>query len=91
MNYFFEKFYSNGYTDGFIESLSRQDIENYIYWVNNDYKDKNATYKSKFISYIRTFLEYIQIAQYDKAPQKEVSFIIFQDDIPKRELNKILK
>lgn len=88
LNYFFEKFYSNGYTDGFIESLSRQDIENYIYWVNNDYKDKNATYKSKFISYIRTFLEYIQIAQYDKAPQKEVSFIIFQDDIPKRELNK---
>ena len=88
LNYFFEKFYSNGYTDGFIESLSRQYIENYIYWVNNDYKDKNATYKSKFISYIRTFLEYIQIAQYDKAPQKEVSFIIFQDDIPKRELNK---
>lgn len=88
LNYFFEKFYSNGYTDGFIENLSRQDIEKYLYWVNNDYKDKNATYKSKFISYIRTFLEYIQMAQYDKAPKKEVSFLIFQDDIPKRELNK---
>lgn len=88
MNYFFNKFYSNGYTDGFIENLSRQDIENYLYWVNNDYKDKNATYKSKFISYIRTFLEYIQMAQYDKAPKKEVSFLIFQDDIPKRELHK---
>lgn len=88
LNYFFEKFYSNGYSDGFIENLSRQDIENYLYWLGNDYKDKNATYKSKFVSYIRTFLEYIQIAQYDKAPKKEVSFLIFQDDIPKRELNK---
>lgn len=85
LNYFFNKFYSNGYTDGFIENLSREDIENYLYWVYNDYKDKNTTYKSKFISYIRTFLEYIQMAQYDKAPKKEVSFLIFQDDIPKRE------
>ena len=88
MNYFFNSFYSNGYTNGFLENLSRQDIENYLYWVNNDYKDKNATYKSKFVSYIRTFLEYIQMAQYDKAPKREVSFLIFQDDIPKRELNK---
>lgn len=88
LNYFFEKFYSNGYTNGFIENLSRKDIESYLYWVNNDHKGKNATYKSKFISYIRTFLEYIQMAQYDKTPKKEVSFLIFQDDIPKRELNK---
>lgn len=88
LNYFFDKFYSNRYTDGFIENLSRQDIENYLYWLNNDYKDKNPTYKSKFISYIRTFLEYIQMAQYDKAPKKEVSFLIFQDDIPKRELSQ---
>lgn len=28
------------------------------------------------------------MAQYDKAPRKEVSFLIFQDDIPKRELPK---
>lgn len=88
LNYFFDVFYSNGYGDGFIENLSRQDIENYLYWVNNEHKHKNATYKSKFISYVRTFLEYIQMAQYDKAPIKEVSFLIFQDDIPKRELNK---
>ena len=85
MNYFFKVFYSNGYTDEFLKNLSRQDIENYIYWLVNDYKDKNATYKSKFISYIRAFLEYIQMAQYDKAPKKEVSFLIFQDDIPRRE------
>lgn len=85
LNYFFDKFYLNGYTDGFIKNLSRKDFENYLYWVNNDCKDKNATYKSKYISYVRTFLEYIQMAQYDKAPIKEVPFLIFQDDIPKRE------
>jgi len=45
LNYFFEKFYSSGYSDGFIENLSRKDIENYLYWLNNDYKDKNATIK----------------------------------------------
>ncbi|WP_346937771.1 tyrosine-type recombinase/integrase [uncultured Clostridium sp.] len=88
LDYFFEKFYDNGYTDGFIENLSRKDIEKYLYWLSNDYKEKNPTYRCKFVSYIRTFLEYIQIAQYDKAPKKEVSFLIFQDDIPKRELNK---
>ncbi|MCS6131220.1 integrase [Clostridium botulinum] len=85
LNYFFNKFYSNGYSDGFIENLSREDIEKYLYWLGNDYKDKNPTYRCKFISYIRTFLEYIQMAQYDKAPKQEVSFLIFQDDIPKRE------
>ena len=88
LNYFFCIFYSNGYKDGFIENLARQDIENYLYWLNNDYKEKNPTYRCKFVSYVRTFLEYIQIAQYDKAPKKEISFLIFQDDIPKRELNK---
>lgn len=85
LNYFFNIFYKNGYTDGFIENLSRSDIENYLYWVNNDFKGKNNHYRSKFVSFIRTFLEYIQMAQYDKAPKKEVSFLMFQDDIPKRD------
>ena len=43
------------------------------------------TYVNKFLSYPRTFLEYIQIAGYEEAPVKEVSFLIYQDDIPKRE------
>lgn len=85
INYFFKTFYKNGYVDGFLETLSRQDIENYLYWVNNDYKEKNNHYRSKFISFIRTFLEYIQMAQYEQTPKKEVSFLIFQDDIPKRD------
>lgn len=88
LNYFFVNFYLKGYNEGFLEKLSRQDIENYSYWMLSEHKDKNATYRSKFISYIRTFLEYIQMAQYDKAPKKEVAFLIFQDDIPRRELVK---
>ncbi|MGO0962100.1 tyrosine-type recombinase/integrase [Clostridioides difficile] len=83
--YFFKYFYSNGYKDGFIEDLSRSDIEKYLYYIYNIRNNKNKTDTSKYISYIRTFLEYIQMAQYDKSPIKEVSFLIFQDDIPKRE------
>nr|WP_250932027.1 tyrosine-type recombinase/integrase [Clostridium felsineum] len=88
LNYFFNYFYSSDYGDGFIENLNRNDIEKYLYDIGNDRKDKNGTENSKYVSFIRTFLEYIQIAQYDKAPKKEVSFLIFQDDIPKRELHK---
>lgn len=85
INYFFNYFYSNGYDDGFVENLNRNDIEKYLYHIGNNRKDKNRTETSRYISFIRTFLEYIQISQYDKAPKKEVSFLIFQDDIPKRE------
>ena len=85
ITYFFRYLYSNGYEDGCIENLNRNDIEKYLYYLGNDRKDKNATENSKYVSHIRTFLEYIQMAQYDKAPRKEVSFLIFQDDIPKRE------
>jgi site-specific recombinase XerD len=88
LSYFFNYFYSSGYDDGFIENLNRNDIEKYLYYIGNDRKGKNATENSKYVSFIRTFLEYIQMAQYDKATKKEVLFLIFQDDIPKRELNK---
>ena len=88
LKFFFNYFYSSGYKDGFIENLNRNDIEKYLFHIGNERKGKNPTETSKYISYIRTFLEYIQMAQYDKAPKKEVSFLIFQDDIPKRELNK---
>lgn len=60
-------------------------MEKYLFRISQIYKDKNVTYMNKFISYPRTFLEYIQMAQYDKAPKKEVSFLIFENDIPKRE------
>jgi integrase len=82
---FFSIFYGMGYSDGFLKQLTREDIEKYLYNVANKYKHKNVTYVNKFIAYPRTFLEYIQMAQYDEAPIKEVAFLIFQDDIPKRE------
>lgn len=82
---FFKTFYEMGYTDKFLENLSREDVEKYVYTIMNKYKGKNVTYLNKFISYPRTFLEYIQMAQYKEAPKKEVSFLIFENDIPKRE------
>lgn len=86
LNYFFNKFYSNGYSDGFLKDLSRRDIETYLYWINNDYKDKNNHYRSKFLSYVRIFLDYIKLAQYKEAPKKEMSFLIFKDDTPRRDI-----
>jgi len=82
---FFDIFYEMGYSDGFLENLSRNDIEKYLYNIANKYKNKNVTYVNKFTACPRTFLEYIQMAQYDKAPKIEVPFLIFQNDIPKRE------
>lgn len=78
-------FYKMGYRDGFLKNISREDIEKYIYEISNKYKDRNVTYYNKFISHPRIFLNYIQIAEYDEAPIKEISHIIFYDDIPKRE------
>lgn len=85
INCFFNSFYEMGYNDGFLKILNRYDIEKYIYFVSNKYKNENVTYKNKFIAYPRTFLEYIQMAQYEEAPKKEISFLIFENDIPKRE------
>lgn len=86
LNYFFNSFYKNGYSDGFLENISRGDIECYLFWVNTYFKGYHKTYKSKFVSYIRVFLEYIQMAQYEKSPIKHTSFLIFPDDIPKKQL-----
>lgn len=85
LRYFFNYFYSNGDCDGFIENLSRQDIEDFIFSFSEDRKGKSKDESNKYISQIRTFLEYIQMAQYDKAPKKEVSSLIFQDDIIRQE------
>lgn len=85
LRYFFDFYYKNGYSDGFLENLTRDDIEKYIYFVNTDLIDKSSNYKYQFVDYIRSFLEYIQMAQYDTAPKKEISFLIFKDDTPRRE------
>ena len=85
IRYFFRIFYKNGYGDGFLEALSRQDMEKYLLWVAADYADKNATVYSKAVSFIRHFLDYIQLAEYEQAPAKDVTKLLFDDDVPRRE------
>jgi len=85
IRYFFGVFYRNGYTNGFLKSLERKDVEKYLGWVASDYADKNATFRSKAVSFIRNFLDYIQLAEYAQAPTRDVNRLIFDDDIPKRE------
>lgn len=82
---FFLEFYDMGYKDGFLKKLKREDIEKYLSRINVKYKNRNVTYVNKFIAYPRTFLEYIQMAKYEIAPEKEISLLIYQDDIPTRE------
>jgi len=85
IRYFFRMFYKNGYGDGFFETLSRQDMEKYLGWVAADYADKNATVRSKAVLFIRHFIDYVQLAEYDQAPVKDVTRLLFDDDIPRRE------
>ena len=82
---FFRLFYENRYEDGFLEKLSRFDIEKYLEWIAEAYEYDNATYTSKAVSFTREFLDYIQMAEYPEAPEKDVYRLIFDDDIPKRE------
>lgn len=85
IRYFFEVFYAHGYTDGFLERLTRTDIEKYLGWVATDYEGRNATFSSKAVSFVRQCIDYIQLSEYPQAPQKDINRLIFVDDIPKRE------
>ena len=85
IRYFFRSFYDHGYKDGFLEDLSREDMEEYFSWVARDYADNNATFRSKAVSFIRIFLDYIQLSEYPGAPKKDIGRLVFDDDVPKRE------
>lgn len=85
IRYFYRVFYDHGYQDGFQEGLNRADIEKYLQWVAEDYEKNNATFRSKAVSFIRNWLDFIQLAEFDSAPRKDVTRLIFDDDIPKRE------
>ena len=92
LNYFFDSFYSRRYTDGFLENLSRNDIEKYIVNLMNERIDKSKEESNKYISQLRIFLEKIQIFEYKKIPKIDVNRLIFNDDIPQREhSNDIIK
>ena len=85
VRYFFKAFYRNGYSDGFLEKLNRQDMENYLSWVASDYENRNATFRSKAVSFVRSWLDYIQIAEYPQAPELSIERLMLDDDIPRRE------
>lgn len=85
IRYFFREFYKHGYGDGFLEAMERKDMEKYLMWAAAAYGDKNATVRSKAVSFIRHFLDYIQLAEYGQAPVKDVTRLVFDDDVPRRE------
>ena len=81
IRYFFRVFYEHGYGNGFLEKLTRKDVEKYLCWVAEDY----ATFRSKAVSFVRSWLDYIQIAEYPQVPEQSIERLIFEDDVPKRE------
>ena len=85
LRYYYKGFYGHGYGNGFQESLERKDVERYLEWVAQDHKEANATFRSKAVSFIRNYLDFIQLAQYDTAPGKDVTRLIFDEDVPRRE------
>ena len=85
IRYFYKSFYGHGYGDGFLENLTRSDIEKYLQWVAEDYENKNATFRSKAVSFVRNWLDFIQLAEFKEAPKKDITRLIFDEDIPKRE------
>lgn len=85
IRYFYKSFYGHGYQDGFQEELKRSDIESYLGWVAEDYGKNNATFRSKAVSFIRSWLDFIQLAELATAPRKDITRLIFEDDIPRRE------
>ena len=46
---------------------------------------KSFTFRSKAVSFIRNWLDFIQLAEFKEAPIKDVTRLIFDEDIPKRE------
>lgn len=85
IRYFYKSFYKHNYQDGFQENLTRIDFEKYFQWVSEDYENHNATFRSKAVSFIRNWLDFIQLAEFDVAPKKDITRLIFEEDIPKRE------
>jgi len=85
IKYFYKSFYAHDYKDEFQEKLTRADFEKYVQWVAEDYEEHNATFRSKAVSFIRNWLDFIQLAEFDVAPKKDITRLIFEEDIPKRE------
>lgn len=85
IRYFYQGYYTHGYKDGFQEKLTRLDVEKYLGWVAKDYEHNNATFRSKAVSFIRNWLDFIQLAEFEEAPEKDITRLVFEEDVPKRE------
>ena len=85
---FFSLFYQNGYKDGFLENLTRKDVEKYLFWLNEKEYLNGSAHKSKCVSYINRIIKYMQLSEYSTAPRTDVYKLFFDDDIPRRENSK---
>lgn len=72
-----------------LKQLSRKDIEDFIPWIIKYYEEKDTEKLQDRITdnllRLRGFIGFIQIAEYQGAPIKPVAFLIFKEDIPKRQ------
>ena len=85
---FFRLFYQNGYKDGFLENLTRKDVEKYLCWLNEEEYSNGSAHKSKCVSYINGIIKYMQLSEYSIAPKIDVYRLFFDDDVPRRENSK---
>jgi integrase len=65
-----------------LNNLTRIDIELYIAWFNKYTSNFKASKNGYFIS-LNTFLRNIEIFEYEEAPSKPLSSLIFKEDFPK--------
>lgn len=71
-----------------LRELNRNDIENFIVWVQKWFINRNSQKLDlqiwNVLIDVKTFIEYIQLAQYDEAPVKLVNTLIFKEDKPRK-------
>lgn len=78
-----------------IKNLSRKDIENFIPWMIKYYEGRNIEkVQDRIIDnllILKGFIEFIQISEYPGSPIKPVAFLIFKEDIPRRQKRDVDK
>lgn len=67
-----------------LRELSRQDIENYLIWLQMC-SEGLKTKHYRYLCSLQTFLDYIQRAGYPDAPEKPHHMLLFKEDYPKRD------
>jgi integrase len=71
-----------------LNKLSRNDIEDFIVWAQDWFKNRGCK-KLDFEIWnimvdLKAFIEYIQLAEYTEAPKKLVNMLIFREDKPRK-------